>query len=64
LTHGCFDTDDKDLPAIDGGDLCNNPKRDCRLAAVAPVDAFVNADNYGEFVVDVYTKDEFNYVWP
>ncbi len=64
LTHACFDTDDKDLPATDGGHLCNDPKNDCRLAEVAPDDAYANADNYGEFVVDVFSKVHFNYVWP
>jgi Lysine-specific metallo-endopeptidase len=64
LSHACFDTDDIDLPASEGGALCNDPKNDCRLAEVRPDDAFVNADNYGEFVVDVYSKSLFPYAWP
>jgi Lysine-specific metallo-endopeptidase len=76
MTHACFYTADVPInagAAVDASGhpinpahepVCNDPKNDCRLAETRPADAIRNADNYGEFVVDVYSGLEFNYVWP
>jgi len=75
LTHACFHTADVPVsgaepvdqwghPTNNGVDVCNDPKNDCRLAETRPDEAILNADNYGEFTVDVYGGIVFNYVWP
>lgn len=79
LTHACFNTADVPEEAligtvavdqwgspVDYGNVavCNDPKNDCRLAERRPVEAIRNADNYGEFLVDVYSEIAFVYQWP
>lgn len=78
LTHACFRTGDVPVESIVDStamdewgspvnygavDVCNDPKNDCRLADRRPALAIMNADNYGEFVVDVASV-RFTYSWP
>lgn len=44
--------------------VCDDLTNDCRLTDRRPAEAIRNADNGGEFAVDVYGKILFNHQWP